>query len=148
MEHRNKYDFGLDAFDMLTLLFIYLKLTHAIEWSWLWVLAPQWIFVILLLLSGDLTDNTQTRTNTNRWIPLSKKWPATGEHILITVKWSDDDYEVMEEDWGVLECEVKNGSATETSRAIYGNTIAWMPMPKAYKEKKVWKMKDGRVIND
>jgi ABC-type antimicrobial peptide transport system permease subunit len=27
---------------LLTVLFIGLKLTHYIDWSWLWVLAPLW----------------------------------------------------------------------------------------------------------
>lgn len=27
----------------LTLIFIVLKLTHIIDWSWWWVLAPAWI---------------------------------------------------------------------------------------------------------
>ena len=39
---------------ILTLIFITLKLTGVIAWSWLWVLAPLWIpfvvvFVILVL---------------------------------------------------------------------------------------------------
>ena len=29
-------------FSMLAVLFIGLKLTHFIDWSWLWVLAPLW----------------------------------------------------------------------------------------------------------
>ena len=42
---------------LLTLLFVALKLTHTIDWSWLWVLAPLWMgiavplaLVILVLL--------------------------------------------------------------------------------------------------
>lgn len=38
---------------LLTILFIGLKLTHYIEWSWLWVLSPIWIpavFVFLIVL--------------------------------------------------------------------------------------------------
>ena len=35
----------------LALLFIALKLTHYIEWRWLWVLAPLWIpFAILAVI--------------------------------------------------------------------------------------------------
>jgi hypothetical protein len=37
----------------LTLMFIYLKLTGVIMWSWWWVLAPLWgplAFVLLFLL--------------------------------------------------------------------------------------------------
>lgn len=34
---------GIGFFGLLTLLFIALKLTHVVAWSWLWVLAPIWI---------------------------------------------------------------------------------------------------------
>lgn len=40
---------------ILTIVFLVLKLTNVIEWSWWWVLSPLWIlailFIILLLLS-------------------------------------------------------------------------------------------------
>ena len=36
----------------LTLLFIYLKMTSYIDWSWLWVLNPLWIsFVVAILIA-------------------------------------------------------------------------------------------------
>lgn len=35
---------------LLTILFIGLKLTNYIDWSWLWVLAPLWIPITLVLL--------------------------------------------------------------------------------------------------
>ena len=34
---------GLGFVDALTLLFIALKLTGCITWSWIWVLSPMWI---------------------------------------------------------------------------------------------------------
>lgn len=34
---------------LLTVAFIVLKLCHVIEWSWLWVLAPLWIPIVLAL---------------------------------------------------------------------------------------------------
>jgi hypothetical protein len=34
---------GIGFFGMLTVLFIGLKLTGHIDWSWVWVLAPTWI---------------------------------------------------------------------------------------------------------
>lgn len=44
---------GIGFFGMLTILFIGLKLTHYIDWSWLWVLSPLWIplalFVVIML---------------------------------------------------------------------------------------------------
>jgi len=35
---------------LLTLLFIYLKMTGQIAWSWLWVLSPLWIGFVAALL--------------------------------------------------------------------------------------------------
>ena len=34
---------GVGFAGMLTLLFIALKLTHTVAWSWWWVLSPLWI---------------------------------------------------------------------------------------------------------
>lgn len=34
----------------LTILFIALKLMGYIDWSWIWVLAPLWVGVVLVLL--------------------------------------------------------------------------------------------------
>lgn len=35
---------------VLLAIFITLKLTHIITWSWLWVLSPIWIWGILMLI--------------------------------------------------------------------------------------------------
>lgn len=40
---------GVGFGSLLTLLFIALKLTNVIAWSWLWVLAPTWIPIAILL---------------------------------------------------------------------------------------------------
>ena len=44
---------GIGFFGMLAILFIGLKITNYITWSWLWVLSPLWmplLFVILILI--------------------------------------------------------------------------------------------------
>lgn len=46
---------GIGFTGLLTITFIVLKLTHVINWSWVWVLSPIWItagivFVIILAL--------------------------------------------------------------------------------------------------
>ena len=41
---------GIGFFGLLTILFIGLKLTDHIDWSWWWVLAPFWVGVVALLL--------------------------------------------------------------------------------------------------
>lgn len=45
---------GIGFFGLLAILFIALKLTGYITWSWWWVLAPIWgpaIFVIIILMA-------------------------------------------------------------------------------------------------
>lgn len=41
---------GIGFAGLLTIVFIVLKLTSVIGWSWLWVLAPIWISVLLTIL--------------------------------------------------------------------------------------------------
>ena len=44
----NSYNFSF--FDGLALVFIALKLSNHINWSWVWVLSPLWIYFILLVI--------------------------------------------------------------------------------------------------
>ena len=37
----------LNFIDILTLIFITLKLTNHITWSWIWVLSPIWIYYVI-----------------------------------------------------------------------------------------------------
>ena len=44
--------------ELLTVLFIGLKLTGHINWSWFWVLSPIWFaFIWLLLMPKDNNEN-------------------------------------------------------------------------------------------
>lgn len=40
---------GIGFFGILTIVFIILKLCHIIEWSWVWVLSPIWIGLLLIV---------------------------------------------------------------------------------------------------
>lgn len=40
---------GSIFFSLLTVLFIGLKLTNQIDWSWWWVLSPMWIPLVVVL---------------------------------------------------------------------------------------------------
>lgn len=40
---------GITFLGLLTILFIGLKLTHYIHWSWLWVLSPLWLPTAVVL---------------------------------------------------------------------------------------------------
>lgn len=41
---------GVGFCGLLTIVFIVLKLTGVINWSWVWVLAPIWIDLILVVV--------------------------------------------------------------------------------------------------
>ena len=41
---------GIGFTGLLTVLFVGLKLTNVITWSWWWVLSPIWIPVLLLII--------------------------------------------------------------------------------------------------
>ena len=41
---------GIGFTGLLTIVFIVLKLTGHISWSWVWVLSPIWISIILVIL--------------------------------------------------------------------------------------------------
>ena len=49
---------GLGSF--LAIVFVVLKLTHQIDWAWIWVLSPLWalviVFVIIYLIGKDFKD--------------------------------------------------------------------------------------------
>lgn len=46
----NKTSGGLSFCGVLSLIFITLKLVNVITWSWLWVLAPIWLPIVVVLL--------------------------------------------------------------------------------------------------
>lgn len=45
---------GIGFVGLLTIVFIVLKLTSVIKWSWAWVLSPLWISLIVIILLGLL----------------------------------------------------------------------------------------------
>jgi hypothetical protein len=59
MAKSNSSSGGIGFTGLLTILFIGLKLTNYIDWSWWWVLSPIWIlivFVILLIILLAIID--------------------------------------------------------------------------------------------
>ena len=55
---------GIGFFGLLTIVFITLKLTNFIDWSWWWVLSPLWIpfaiIVLVILLLAIFTNGRLT----------------------------------------------------------------------------------------
>lgn len=64
------------------------------------------------------------------WIPIATE-PNTADHVLVTYKWDDDDYEVSELDYWVTEYEAEKGN--EKCKWLIDHVTAWMPLPKPYK---------------
>ena len=50
MSSSNNSSSGIGFFGLLTVLFVGLKLTNYVDWSWWWILSPLWIPIILFLL--------------------------------------------------------------------------------------------------
>jgi len=58
---------GIGFFGLLTIVFITLKLTNYIDWSWWWVLSPLWIpFVVIVLVILLLAIFTNGRLTIRR----------------------------------------------------------------------------------
>jgi len=63
MSKKSNTSGGIGFLGLLTILFIALKLTNVISWSWWWVLAPTWIpfvvaiiFIVLVISLGVITN--------------------------------------------------------------------------------------------
>ena len=48
--HNTNTNVGMSFFEVLTVIFVVLKLVGVINWSWLWVLAPIWIPLGIILV--------------------------------------------------------------------------------------------------
>jgi len=54
MSSNNNSAGGIGFTGLLTLVFIVLKLCGVISWSWLWVLSPAWISIVLAFVIAIL----------------------------------------------------------------------------------------------
>ena len=50
MKNGNSGGGGIGFTGMLTIVFIILKLCGVISWSWIWVLSPLWIDLVLCII--------------------------------------------------------------------------------------------------
>lgn len=51
MDNKSSSGGGIGFVGLLTIVFIVLKLTRVISWSWWWVLSPIWISVLIFLVA-------------------------------------------------------------------------------------------------
>lgn len=50
MENKSTYTSGISTASLLGIVFVVLKLCGVINWSWLWVLAPFWIPLAIVII--------------------------------------------------------------------------------------------------
>ena len=50
-----KNNTGFGTVSVLTIVFIVLKLTNVIDWSWIWVFSPIWIELLIVALIFVIT---------------------------------------------------------------------------------------------
>lgn len=57
-------NYGLNLGEVLLVVFIVLKLTNVIDWSWWWVLSPVWIGLITItVILGSIVIKVWKRRN-------------------------------------------------------------------------------------
>lgn len=54
MDSRKTSSGGLSFASLLTVAFIVLKLCHVIDWSWVWVMSPMLISIVLTAILSTL----------------------------------------------------------------------------------------------
>lgn len=65
------------------------------------------------------------------WNPITESEPNTTDHVLVTYKWDDDDYETSELDYWVNKYEAEHGN--EKCQFFHNHIIAWRLKPKPYR---------------
>lgn len=50
MKNEGNSNSGMGFCDMLAIVFIVLKLCKVIDWSWVWVLSPIWIYTAIIII--------------------------------------------------------------------------------------------------
>lgn len=69
MAKSNDSNGGMGFAEVLTLVFVVLKLTGVISWSWWWVLSPIWIVTLLVAvfaLIGAIVRIHNVKNNSSR----------------------------------------------------------------------------------
>ena len=72
--NRNSSSSGIGICGVLTIVFVVLKLVGVINWSWLWVLCPLWIDILLtvivlviIAIIDKITSNKYLKSGRIKW---------------------------------------------------------------------------------
>ena len=58
---------GLGIAEVLTLIFVVLKLIGVIDWPWIWVLSPLWIGVAVCVIIAIIVYGVFKKNRFGRW---------------------------------------------------------------------------------
>lgn len=76
-------------------------------------------------------EHRRIENKADKWIPITEAEPNTADHVLVTYKWDDDDYETSELDYWVNKYEAEHGN--ERCQFFHDHIIAWQLKPMPYK---------------
>lgn len=86
---------------------------------------------------GDEIDDIENAPTIEpqKWIPITEAEPGAA-HVLATLRWDEDDYEVTEMDyWAIVAAQGDKDKVISTrAKNIIEHVIALMPLPEPYKE--------------
>lgn len=72
--NRNSSSSGIGICGVLTIVFVVLKLVGVINWSWLWVLCPLWIDILLTVIVLVIITIIDNKTRKKTWKSWRIKW--------------------------------------------------------------------------
>lgn len=72
--NRNSSSSGIGICGVLTIVFVVLKLVGVINWSWLWVLCPSWIDILLTVIVSVIITIIDNKTRKKTWKSGRIKW--------------------------------------------------------------------------
>lgn len=72
--NRNSSSSGIGICGVLTIVFVVLKLVGVINWSWLWVLCPLWIDILLTVIVLVIVAIIDNKARKKTWKSGRIKW--------------------------------------------------------------------------
>lgn len=72
--NRNSSSSGIGICGVLTIVFVVLKLVGVINWSWLWVLCPLWIEILLTIIVLIIIAIIDNKARKKTWKSGRIKW--------------------------------------------------------------------------
>ena len=86
MSNKNENNNSMSFLGVLTLIFIILKLTGSIAWSWWWVLCPLWAPIAIFLAIFPIFSSYRSRLLKKQEEDLNELRPGKTSRIKLTIE--------------------------------------------------------------